>query len=103
MTEENGAKDVILVTGGAGFIGSFLCEKLLSQSKRVICLDNFNEFYPSLLKWKNLESILNNPLFTLIEGDIRDGECLTGLFRQYSPNIVIHLAAMAGVRPSLEN
>jgi UDP-glucuronate 4-epimerase len=95
--------NVILITGGAGFIGSHLCEKLLSLGNRVICLDNFNDFYAPSLKWENLNSIINNPFFTLFEGDIRDEECLNNLFKFHSPNLVIHLAAMAGVRPSLEN
>ncbi len=103
MKNANLVNDVILVTGGAGFIGSFLCEKLLLQGNQVICLDNFNDYYAPSMKWENLASIVNNPLFHLIEGDIRDKDCLTNLFNLYSPHLVIHLAAMAGVRPSLEN
>lgn len=103
MPENDNKRDTILVTGGAGFIGSFLCEKLLDQGNRVICLDNFNDFYAPSWKRNNLTICINNPLFILIEGDIRDEVCLSNLFKQHSPNVVIHLAAMAGVRPSLEN
>jgi UDP-glucuronate 4-epimerase len=103
MNKQHESKDVILVTGGAGFIGSFLCEKLISQGNRVVCIDNFNNYYLPSMKWDNLVNVINNPLFTLIEGDIRDNDCLTALFKSYAPNLVIHLAAMAGVRPSLEN
>ena len=93
----------ILVTGGAGFIGSHLVERLLGEGQRVICLDNFDPFYEHKIKRTNLHTALNNPNFTLVEGDIRDATCLKTLFEQYPIEKVVHLAARAGVRASIEN
>jgi UDP-glucuronate 4-epimerase len=93
----------ILVTGGAGFIGSHLCEALLKQSFQVVCLDNFNDFYEPALKKHNLRQALLSANFTLIEGDIRDAKVLDEVFSLHAIDVVIHLAAMAGVRPSLAN
>ncbi len=91
----------ILVTGGAGFIGSHLCEKLIKIGKRVICLDNFNNFYDPKIKEANIEEIKNHPKFTLIRGDILDSNLLKEIFSEYKFKKVVHLAAIAGVRPSL--
>jgi len=91
----------ILVTGGAGFIGSHLVERLLTDGHKVICLDNFDNFYAPKIKWANLQIALNNSTFTLVEGDIRDIECLQKLFGQYRIEKVVHLAAKAGVRASI--
>lgn len=93
----------ILVTGGAGFIGSHLCERLLDQGREVLVLDNFNEFYDPSIKRKNIEPALANPAYTLVEGDIRDEDLVRQILSDFKPQAVIHLAAMAGVRPSLEN
>lgn len=93
----------ILVTGGAGFIGSSLCDALLARGYRVICLDNFHTFYAAAIKLNNIRQALEHPQYTLIEGDIRDDACLGHLFTRYSPQVVIHLAALAGVRNSLED
>lgn len=100
----------ILVTGGAGFIGSHLCEKLLKEGNKVIVIDNFNDFYNPEIKRNNIKEIsdicIKNNIklsnFELFEGDIRD---VTFLEKVFSNNIdcVVHLAAMAGVRPSIEN
>ena len=92
----------ILVTGGAGFIGSHLIEALLQRGDRVICLDNFDEFYDPALKRKNIAGMLQNKQFVLAEGDIRDRQLLDELFRSYSIDVVVHLAARAGVRPSIQ-
>jgi UDP-glucuronate 4-epimerase len=94
--------DTILVTGGAGFIGSHLCEALLASGHKVLCLDNFNPFYPPARKRENLRPCLNRPGFTLIEADIRDRGRLDQVYREHKIRAVVHLAAMAGVRPSLE-
>jgi UDP-glucuronate 4-epimerase len=91
----------ILVTGGAGFIGSHLVERLLSERQRVICLDNFDPFYDREIKQANLQNALEEQNFTLVEGDIRDAECLKKLFEQYRIGKVVHLAARAGVRASI--
>jgi UDP-glucuronate 4-epimerase len=93
----------ILVTGGAGFIGSHLCERLVAAGERVVCLDNFHPFYDPQIKRYNLDSIISNPLFRLVEGDIRNPEDLDRSFAGEAIDLVIHLAAMAGVRPSIAN
>jgi UDP-glucuronate 4-epimerase len=93
----------IIVTGGAGFIGSHVCDMLLKKDKKVICIDNFNDYYPPERKRKNVEPNLKNKNYFLEEADIRDFEKMKALFDKYMPDKIIHLAARAGVRPSLEN
>ena len=101
----------ILVTGGAGFIGSHLCERLLIEGNKVIIIDNFNEFYDPQIKRNNIieikNTMKNNSIdinkIELCEGDFRDIEFLNKLFDNNDIHIVVHLAAMAGVRPSIEN
>jgi UDP-glucuronate 4-epimerase len=90
-----------LVTGGAGFIGSHLCERLLTQGHTLVAVDNFNDYYDPRLKRRNLEPLLPSREFTLIEADILDFERLQQIFSQHSFDAVIHLAARAGVRPSI--
>lgn len=95
----------VLVTGGAGFIGSHLCQRLLQEGYEVICLDNFDAFYDPAIKRRNLEEIKASAGaqgFQLVEGDIRDKGLLEGLFKRSSFGLVIHLAARAGVRPSIQ-
>lgn len=92
----------VLVTGGAGFIGSHLCGALLARGDRVICLDNFNDYYDPAFKRANITSYESDPSFLLVEGDIRDRELVTRLFAEHGPQRVAHLAAMAGVRYSIE-
>ena len=93
----------ILITGGAGFIGSHLCERLLSDGVKVICLDNFDTFYDPKIKIKNAEGIAKqfSDLFELVTGDIRNPEHLKGIFQKGKVDFVVHLAARAGVRPSI--
>jgi UDP-glucuronate 4-epimerase len=94
----------ILVTGGAGFIGSHLVERLIEKGYFVICLDNFNDYYNPALKENNIAGIIDNPDFKLIRGDILDTRILEDIFsgtKYPTPNKVAHLAAMAGVRPSI--
>ena len=93
----------ILVTGGAGFIGSHLSEKLLDFGHEIICLDNFNDFYDPLIKRKNILTAELNPRYTLIEGDIRDGKLLDNIFTSFKTDTVVHIAALAGVRKSIDN
>ncbi|MBM4332536.1 MAG: NAD-dependent epimerase/dehydratase family protein [Deltaproteobacteria bacterium] len=93
----------ILVTGGAGFIGSHLVERLLVEGHRVICLDNFDDFYDPALKRRNLTRALQDPKFRLVEGDLRDEGILNKIFGEEKLAIVAHLAARAGVRPSIQN
>ena len=92
----------ILVTGGAGFIGSHLVGKLLQRGDEVVCLDNFNDFYDPAIKRQNVSEFADSSLFTLMEGDILDVAFLDEVF-QNSFDVVVHLAAYAGVRPSIEN
>jgi UDP-glucuronate 4-epimerase len=91
----------IVVTGGAGFIGSHLCEALLSDGHSVAALDNFDDFYDPARKRKNLGELSSNPRFKLIEGDIRNAEDVREAIGP-DTEIVVHLAARAGVRPSIE-
>ncbi len=96
----------VLVTGGAGFIGSHLGERLLSEGHAVAAVDNLNDFYDPAVKRRNLEEIRRHPnasRFTLIEADIRDEKAMALAFSVEKPDAVVHLAAMAGVRPSIEN
>jgi UDP-glucuronate 4-epimerase len=95
----------VLVTGGAGFIGSHLCQRLLRKGESVVCLDNFDPFYDPSIKRSNVEEIqatTEDEAFQLVEGDIRDAGFVEDLLRGSSFDVVIHLAARAGVRPSLE-
>ena len=92
----------ILVTGGAGFIGSHLCEALLEQGREVQVLDNFNDFYDPAIKRRNIETALTHSAYSIREGDIRDQELVGEVMATFRPQAVIHLAAMAGVRPSIE-
>ena len=92
----------ILVTGGAGFIGSHLVEKLLSDGHEVDNLDNFNDFYAPEIKRDNVSNCNSFRGYRLLEGDIRGRKYLTNIFDDREYDLVIHLAAMAGVRPSLQ-
>ena len=92
----------ILVTGAAGFIGSHLCERLLTDGAEVVGLDNFDEFYSPTIKRSNIAECLEHKSFSLIEGDIRDAECVAGVLSRNNINTIVHLAARAGVRPSIE-
>jgi len=90
----------ILVTGGAGFIGSSLSERLLALGHEITCLDNFDAYYDVGIKRQNLAAALRSPRFRLVEGDIGDGALLDRLLADRA-DAVVHLAARAGVRPSL--
>ena len=92
----------ILVTGGAGFIGSHLVDLLLSENAwHVTVVDDFNDFYSPDIKRRNISAHLNNPNFSLFETDIRDANSLKIIFEKQTFDCVVHLAARAGVRPSL--
>ena len=103
----------VLVTGGAGFIGSHVCERLLLDGYSVISLDNFNDFYPHDKKERNAADVAataeqlaesgSGVQYTLVRGDIRDAVLLDAIFAEHRPDAVIHLAAYAGVRPSIQN
>lgn len=91
----------ILVTGGAGFVGSHLCERLILQGRTVICLDNFNDNYDPAIKRSNIQCCLRHSEFRLVEGDIMDKDLIDRLMTQYNIDTIIHLAALAGVRKSI--
>lgn len=92
-----------LVTGAAGFIGYYLSRKLLEQGCRVIGIDNVNDYYDVNLKDTRLEQLELYEKFTFIKGDISDKDMVMKIFEEYKPNIVVNLAAQAGVRYSIEN
>lgn len=93
----------VLVTGGAGFIGSHLVDELLWQDHKVMTLDNLNDFYNPEIKQRNMKRHLNSPYFSWKKVDIRDKDHINLIFSEYKPEIVVHLAALAGVRPSVKN
>lgn len=88
----------VLVTGAAGFIGSHLCDRLLAEGRRVVGLDSFDPYYSRAIKEANLAAALDHGAFRLVEGDIRDADLLRTLPEVDS---IVHLAARAGVRPSI--
>lgn len=92
-----------VVTGAAGFIGFFLSKRLLEQGYRVIGLDNINDYYDVNLKHARLEKLKPFEQFTFIKGDISDKDMVMKTFEEYNPNVVVNLAAQAGVRYSIEN
>ena len=93
----------ILVTGAAGFIGSHLVDALLSRGESVVGFDNFDPYYPAAVKQSNLAQARQNSRFALVEGDLRDRASLERLFAEHDISRVAHLAAKAGVRPSIAN
>ena len=94
---------IYLVSGAAGFIGFFLCKQLLKQRCKVIGVDNLNDYYDVELKHARLKQLESYSNFVFIKGDISDKAMITSIFEEYKPNIVVNLAAQAGVRYSIEN
>src|SRR3984893_19458523 len=89
----------ILVTGGAGFIGSHLVERLLGKGQKVAILDDFNDFYDPAIKWKNISSVIAHvPVHRV---DLRNSAGIRNLFHREKFDSIVHLAARAGVRPSI--
>lgn len=94
----------IVITGGAGFIGSHLVDRLLKNNHFVVNIDSFDNFYPKKYKLQNIQNAKKNKNYRLYEVDIRKINALKGIFKKYSPIYsFIHLAARAGVRPSIQN
>jgi UDP-glucuronate 4-epimerase len=91
-----------LITGIAGFIGSHTGEKLVSQGHQVVGIDNFDAFYPRSFKESNLDQLKKSVRFTFYEADIRNSGSVKDIFSKHQIDTVIHLAAKAGVRPSME-
>ncbi len=92
----------VLLTGGAGFIGSHFCEYLLDRQHEVVILDNFNDYYDPGIKRRYIQSVQQHPQATVVEGDILDHALMSHLFREHHFDAIVHLAARAGVRPSLK-
>jgi len=100
----NATRKRYLVTGGAGFIGSHLVDRLLAQDPAgVVVIDNFDEFYDPHIKHANIATHVNNPVYRLVKADIRDYAALKQVFSDQHFDAIIHLAAKAGVRPSVSD
>lgn len=97
-----GSDETILITGGAGFIGSHLADALLARGDSVVCLDNFSDYYDPARKRANIAGQVKHPKYRLIEGDIRDRDQVMQIFKQHPIDRVAHMAAMPGVRASIE-
>ncbi len=93
----------ILITGGAGFIGSTLADTLLSMDKEVVVVDNFSDYYDPKIKEENVKANLNNPNYQLYRVNIEDLMALEEVFQENKIETIVHLAGRAGVRPSIEN
>jgi UDP-glucuronate 4-epimerase len=89
----------ILITGGAGFIGSHLVERLLTSGQQVAILDDFNDFYDPAIKWKNIAAVKSD--IAVHQLDLRDAGAVRRLFHREKFDTIVHLAARAGVRPSI--
>lgn len=94
---------IYLITGAAGFIGTFLSKRLLEAGCKVIGVDNVNDYYDVNLKLSRLETLNKYDNFTFIKADISDKEKVMNIFEEYNPSVVVNLAAQAGVRYSIEN
>lgn len=97
------ARAPVLVTGAAGFIGFHLCRRLLERGDAVVGIDNLNDYYDVGLKEARRDLLVGEPRFDFVYGDLADRDAVADLFRDRSPRHVVHLAAQAGVRYSLEN
>lgn len=93
----------ILLTGVAGFIGFHVAERLLAAGRDVVGVDNMNDYYDPALKFARLARLEGRPGFRFVRADIADANAMTALFADVKPDVVIHLAAQAGVRYSLTN
>lgn len=93
----------VLVTGAAGFIGSHLCERLIAGGSDVVGIDNFDPYYDESIKRDNVAQLIKHHNFELIEGDIREYFDVNPIFVKEPIDVIVHLAAKAGVRPSIEN
>ena len=92
-----------LVTGSAGFIGFHLCQRLLADGFRVVGIDNLSDYYDVALKERRQAMLLQSPAFSVVNDDVQAPGRLMALFAEHRPDVVVHLAAQAGVRYSIEN
>ena len=97
------AKKTVLITGAAGFIGFHLSKRLLDMGATIIGFDNVNDYYDISLKKSRLQILGEYPKFTFIKGDLADEQAVNSLFTMYHPDIVVNLAAQAGVRYSIDH
>ena len=93
----------VIVTGAAGFIGMHLCRRLLADGRRVVGIDNLNDYYDPRLKRARLATLAGSEGFAFHEADVSDRAAIDALFDRQQPQQVVHLAAQAGVRYSLTN
>ena len=93
----------VFVTGSAGFIGSYVAHGLLDDGHEVVGLDNFNDYYDTALKESNVKELLQHSFFHIVRGDVRDEGLLGRIFGERAIKTVVHLAALAGVRSSIEH
>jgi UDP-glucuronate 4-epimerase len=103
LNNQNLNRKTVLITGGAGFIGFHLSRQLLMDGITVIAVDNLNPYYDIRLKKARLDILKEFDQFTFIEGDLSDRELVTDIFRMNRHDVVVHFAAQAGVRYSIEN
>ena len=96
-----GCGKLVVVTGGAGFIGSHLIDRLLGRGDSVVCIDDFNDYYAPAEKRANIAAHRREPRFRLFEADIRERERMQTLLASLEPDVLVHLAARAGIRPSV--
>ena len=101
-------RNKILITGAAGFIGFHVCKKLIENNKKILGLDNINSYYEPKLKKARISEITkmtmnSNIKWEFVKADLEEKETLNQIFKSFQPNIVIHLAAQAGVRFSITN
>jgi UDP-glucuronate 4-epimerase len=93
----------VVVTGAAGFIGSHVVDALLSRGDTVVGIDNFDSFYDPDIKRANLTDAMLHPSFELVEADVRDAAAMRRVVDAFHPDVIVHLAARAGVRPSIQD
>lgn len=103
MMKQLNTKKTYLITGGAGFIGFYLSKSLLEKGAKVIGIDNMNDYYEVSLKEARLAVLKEFSQYHFVKGDIADKETVLRVFEEYAPQIVVNLAAQAGVRYSIDN